>query len=125
MVAPGSVELLVGFRLVVLYAHRTPGSSSTHFNLAKCRRFFKVVKKVLLDDFAWLLLCEYSGVEYKFLIFISLQKFMYTLLSNCGPLLVIIDCGIPNQQTMFFYTNWTISLSLMEAKALASTHLLK
>ena len=39
----------VGFRLVVLYAHKTPGSSSTHFPLAECRRFFRADRRVLLD----------------------------------------------------------------------------
>ena len=39
----------VGFRLVVLYAHKTPGSSSTHFPLAECRLFFRADRRVLLD----------------------------------------------------------------------------
>ena len=33
--------------------------------------------------------------------------------------------GIPNRQTIFFHTNRMTSLSLMEAKASASIHLLK
>ena len=34
-----------------------------------------------------------GGVEYRFLIFNSLQKFLYTRLSNCGPLSITIDWG--------------------------------
>ena len=67
--------------------------------------FFKVDRRVLLDASAWPLLCGYLGVEYKFLIFNSLQKFLYTWLSNCGPLSVTIDWGILNLHTMFLHTN--------------------
>ena len=76
-----------------------------YFPLAECRPFFKANKRVLLDTSAWPLLCEYRGVEYKFLIFNLLQKSLYTRLSNCGPLSVTIDWGIPNLHTMFFHTN--------------------
>ena len=41
-------DTLVGFRLVVLYAHKTPGSLSTHFHLVECRLFFRADRKVLL-----------------------------------------------------------------------------
>ena len=78
-----------------------------------------------MDDSAKPLLYGYCGVEYEFLIFRLLQKFMYTLLSNCGPLSVIIYCRIPNRQPIFFHTNWTSSLSLIAAEASVSTHLLK
>ena len=78
---------------------------STHFPLAKCRSFFRAVKSVLLDSFAWPMLCGYRGVEYRFLIFNSLQKFLNTRLSNYGPLSVIIDLGISNLHIMFFHTN--------------------
>ena len=98
-------DILVGFCLVVLLAHKNPSTSSTHFPLVECRRFFKAVRRVLLDDSAWPLLCGYRRVELKFLIFGSSQRFLFTLLSNCGPLLVTIDCDIPNRQTIFFHTN--------------------
>ena len=65
--------------------------TSTHFPLAECRRFFKVIKRVLLDSSAWPLLCEYRRVEYKFMIFNLRHKFLYTMLSNYGPLSVMID----------------------------------
>ena len=52
-------------------------------------------------------------MEYKFLIFNSEEKVMKAALSNCGPLLTIIVWGIPNRQTMFFQTNFVMSLSLM------------
>ena len=81
----------IDFILVVLEAHKTLGSSSTHFPLAECRPFFRANKRVLLDVFAWLLLCGHCGIEYKFLIFNSLQNFMYTQLSNCSPLSITID----------------------------------
>ena len=45
-------DSLVYFRLVVLYAHNTPNSSSTHFPLAECRHFFRVDRSVLLEPFA-------------------------------------------------------------------------
>ena len=53
-------------------SHNTPGSSSTHFPLAKCRRFFKTDRSVLLDTSVWPLLYRYRGVEYRFFIFNSL-----------------------------------------------------
>ena len=51
----------------------------------------KPFKRVLLDASSWPLLYEYCGIEYKFMIFNSWQKFMYTLLSNCGSLSITID----------------------------------
>ena len=45
-------DMPVGFRLVVLTAHKTPGSSSTHFPLAKRMRFFRADKRVLFDTSA-------------------------------------------------------------------------
>ena len=98
-------DMQVGFRLVILQAHKTPGSSSTHFPLAECMCFFRANRRVLFDASAWLLLYGYCGVEYRFFIFNSLQKFLYTRLSNCGPLSVTIDWGISNLHTMFFHTN--------------------
>ena len=41
----------IGFKLVVLLAHKDPGSSSTHFPLVECIRFFRANRKVLLDSF--------------------------------------------------------------------------
>ena len=64
--------------------------------------------RVLLDAYAWPLLCGYRGVEYRFLIFNSLQKFLYTRLSNCGPLLVTIDWGISNLHTTYELNNFFI-----------------
>ena len=55
------------------------------------RRFFKADKSVLLDVSTWSLLYGYHGVEYRFFIFNSLQKFLYTRLSNCDTLSVTID----------------------------------
>ena len=98
-------DMPVGFWLVVLEAHKTPRNSSTHFPLAECRRFFKADWRVLFDASTRSLLCGYCGVEYRFLIFNSLQKFLYTRLSNCGPLSITINWGIPNLHTMFFHTN--------------------
>ena len=68
----------VSFQLVVLKAHNTLGSSSTHFSLAECRCFFKADRSILLDAFSWPFLCGYHRVEYRFLIFNSLQNFLYT-----------------------------------------------
>ena len=45
-------DMPVGFQLVVLEAHKTPGSSSTHFSLAKCRHFFKANRRVLFNAYA-------------------------------------------------------------------------
>ena len=59
-----------------------PGSSSTHFPLAESNRFFNEVKRVLLEASAWPLLYGYRGVEYRFFIFNSWQKFLYSRLSN-------------------------------------------
>ena len=98
-------DIPVSFRLVVLEAHKTLRNSSTHFPLAECRHFFKADRRVLLYASAWPLLCGYHEVEYRFLIFNLLQKFLYTRLSNCGPLSITIDWGIPNMHTMFFHTN--------------------
>ena len=42
-------DMPIGFSLVVLYAHNTPGSSFTHFPLADCRHFFRVDRRVLFD----------------------------------------------------------------------------
>ena len=39
----------VGFRLVILYANKNHGSSSTHFPFDECRFFFRVDRRVLLD----------------------------------------------------------------------------
>ena len=64
----------VGRRLVVLYAHRTPGNSSTHFPLAESKRFLRAVKIVLFEASAWPLLCGYLGVEYRFFMFKPSQK---------------------------------------------------
>ena len=72
-----SGDTLVGW-LVVLYAHKTVGSSFTHFPLVECRRFFRADRRVLLDVSAWPLLCGYRGVEFRFLIFNLLQKFLYS-----------------------------------------------
>ena len=49
---------------------KNSGRFSTHFLLVECRRFFKAVKRVLLDASTWPLICGYRGVEYKFMIFI-------------------------------------------------------
>ena len=38
-------DTLVGFQLVVLYAHKTPGSSSTHFPLTECRLFLELIEE--------------------------------------------------------------------------------
>ena len=80
---------------------------------------------VPLSTFLWLLLCGYRGVKYRFFIFNLLQKFLYTRLSNYGPLFVTIDWSILNMHTMFFHTNLTTLLSLMDVKASASINLLK
>ena len=42
-------DMPVGFRVVVLWANKTPGSSSTHFPLAECSRFFRADRRVLFD----------------------------------------------------------------------------
>ena len=42
-------DLLIGFQMVVLYAHKTLDGSSTHFPLAECRRFFRADRRVLFD----------------------------------------------------------------------------
>ena len=42
-------DTLVDFRLVVLWVHKTLGSSSTHFPLVECGRFFRANRRVLLD----------------------------------------------------------------------------
>ena len=89
--------------------------SSIHFPLPECKCFLKAIKRVLLDASAWILLFVYNGIEYKFKIFSSSHKFIYMSLSNCCPLFVIMDWGIPNKQTMIFHMNQTTSLSLMEA----------
>ena len=54
-------------------------------------------------------------MDYIFFIFSSEQKVLKAMLSNCGPLLAMIVCGIPNQQMMFFQTNLETSLSLILA----------
>ena len=36
-------DMPVGFRLVVLLAHKTPSSSSTHFPLVECRHFSELI----------------------------------------------------------------------------------
>ena len=48
---------------------------------------------VLLDASAWPLLCGYHGVEYRFLIFNSLQKFLYTRLSKLRPIVCYNQLG--------------------------------
>ena len=98
-------DIPVDFRLVVLEAYKTPRNSSTHFPLAECMLFFRVDRRVLLDASAWSLLCAYRGVKYRFLIFNLLQKFLFTRLSNCGPLSITIDWGILNLHTIFFHAN--------------------
>ena len=100
--------------------HDTPGSSSTHFPLPEYKSFFRADRSVLLDASALPLLCMY-----KFFIFNSLQKFLYTKLSNCRPLSVTVDWGIPNLHTMFFHINRMASLSLMDTKASTSIYLMK
>ena len=57
---------------------------------------------VLFEASAWPLLYGYHGLEYRFFIFSSWQKFLYARLSNSGPLSETIDQGIPNWQTIFF-----------------------
>ena len=75
-------DIPVGLQAVVLYAQSTPGSSSAYLPLVESNRFFKAVNKVLLEAYAWLLLCGYRRVEYRFFFFNSWQKFLYARLSN-------------------------------------------
>ena len=56
-------DIPVSLSTVILLAQGTPGSSSTHLPLAESNRFFKVVNKVLLEAYAWSLLCGYREVE--------------------------------------------------------------
>ena len=80
----------VGRLSVVRQAHKMSGSSSTHFPLAYSNFFFKAVSKILFVVSAYPLLWGYHGVEYKFWILSSEQKFRKAMLSNCGPLSAMI-----------------------------------
>ena len=75
-------DIPVGLWVVVLLSQSTSRSSSTHLPLTESNRFFKAVNRVLLEAFAWPLLCGYRRVEYRFFIFNSWQKFLYAQLSN-------------------------------------------
>ena len=61
-------DIPVGLWAVILWAQSTPGSSSTHLPLAESNHFFKAINRVLLEAFAWTLLCRCRGVEYRFFI---------------------------------------------------------
>ena len=55
--------------------------------------FLRADARVLLDASAWPLLCGFRGVEYKFLIFNSLQKFLYTLAIELRPIVSYNQLG--------------------------------
>ena len=102
----------VEFFEVVLYDHKTPGSSFAHFPFAFSSRFLSVLTMVLLVDSA----CPFDygcrGVANLSLIFHSAQKSWKAKLMNCGLLSVTISCGTPNLQIIFFQTKFFTSVSL-------------
>ena len=55
--------------------------------------FFRADARVLLDASAWLLLCGFCGVEYRFFIFNSLQKFLYTQAIELQPIVSYNQLG--------------------------------
>ena len=79
----------------------------------------------LLEASAWLLLCGYAGVEYRFTMPRLLQYSRKALLSNCNPLFNTSDSGTPNLVTIFLHTNFLTSTSQMFANASTFTHLVK
>ena len=102
----------VEFFEVVLYDHKTPGSSSTHLPFAFSSRFLSVLTMVLLVDYACPFDCGCRGVANVSLIFHSAQKSWNAKLMNCGPLSVTISCGTPNLHIIFFQKIFFTSVSL-------------
>ena len=92
----------VEFFEVVLYDHKTPGSSSTHLPFAFSSRFLSVLTMVLLVDSACPFDCGCRDVANVSLIFHSAQKSWNAKLMNCGPLSVTISCGTLNLHVIFF-----------------------
>ena len=102
----------VEFFEVVLYDHKTPGSSSAHLPFASSSSFLSVLTMVLLVDSACPFDCGCCGVANVSLIFYSAQKSWNAKLMNCGPLSVKISCGTPNLHIIFFQTKFFTSVSL-------------
>ena len=92
----------VEFFEVVLYDHKTPGSSSAHLPFACSRRFLSVLTMVLFVNLAWLFDWGCLGVAKVSFMFHLAQKSWNAKLMNCGPLSVTISFGTPNLQMIFF-----------------------
>ncbi|KAM2866170.1 hypothetical protein COP2_022253 [Malus domestica] len=77
--------------LVVRYAHRTSGSSSSHLPFLYERVFLRQLMMVLLDTSACPLPCEYRDMDMCCLMPYFSKKLTKSLPMNCGPLSVTIE----------------------------------
>ncbi|KAM0988460.1 hypothetical protein ACFX2A_012612 [Malus domestica] len=110
---------------VVRYAHRTQGSSSSHLPFLSERVFLRQLKMVLLDASACPLPCGYQGVDICCLMLYFFKNLAKSLPTNCGPLLVTMNCRIPKRQTMFFYMKRSMSVWVVVVMGSASSHFVK
>ena len=110
---------------VVWYAHKTLGSSSGQMPFAPLSRVLMILSKDRFVTFTCPLACRWTGNELWFSIPSSEQKSLNALLSNYFSLSETSTLGIPYLQMMFFQTKFRIFFSMIVAKALASTHLVK
>ena len=82
--------------LVVRYAHRTPGSSSGQLPFLSEKDFLRQSRMVLLDMCC---LMPYFS-----------KNFNKSLPTNCGPLSVTYECGMPKWQMVFFHMKCSMSV---------------
>ena len=115
----------VAYRLVVWYAHKTPGSSSGHFPCLSVRDFLRQCMIDLLDASACPLPWGYLSVDMFCLMPYFWKNFAKSLPTNCGPLSMALDCEMPNRQMMFFHMKRSMSDWVVVVMGLASTHLVK
>lgn len=106
---------------VVLYAHRTPGNSSSHEPFDASSLVLIIYTIVLLVTSTWPLAWGCTG-EDKWLLMPSWeQDFQKCWLSNYFPLSMIITHGMPNWHITNFQTKSHIFPLVMVVNASAST----
>ena len=87
---------------VVLYEHKTLGSSSAHLPLYFSSRFLSIFTIILFVDLAWPFFGGCLGVTKLILMLNLAQKSWNPKLMNCKLLFVTILFGTPNLQIIFF-----------------------
>lgn len=110
-------------QLIVLYAHKTFRSSSTHFLFKSSSLLFRVYFKILLMASTWRLDCGCIGAEKSFWMPKLSQNLCVVVLLNYFPLSDTIECGTLNQHTMLFHIKLVQVASVVEVRAFVSAHL--